>query len=230
MRLHEFSTRERLAEALASGVAAVLAGAIATRGSALLAVSGGNTPALFLQRLSQAEIAWESVTVLPVDERLVPLTSVRSNARTIRHNLLAHRAALARFVPLHDGAIDDPEQAQARARDRLNGMADADAAVLGMGADGHTASFFPGGDKLAEALDPACQHRVVSMAAPGAAEPRLTLSLRYLLGAEFLALHIEGEEKRRTLERALGEGAVGEMPVRAPLRAAGDRLHVFYAP
>jgi 6-phosphogluconolactonase len=230
MRLHEYATRERLAEALASGVAAVLAGAIATRGSALLAVSGGATPALFLQRLSQAAIAWENVTVLPVDERLVPLTSVRSNARMIRHNLLANRAALARLVPLHDGGIGDPEPAQAHVRDRLNGMADPDAAVLGMGTDGHTASFFPGGDNLAEALDPACTHRAVSMVAPGAAEPRLTLSLRYLLGAEFIALHIEGEEKRNTLARALGEGAVGEMPVRALIRAAGDRLHTFYAP
>jgi 6-phosphogluconolactonase len=227
---HEYETREQLAEALAAGVAAVLGGGIAARGSALLAVSGGSTPARFLSRLSETDIAWESVTVTLVDERFVPPDHPRSNFGLVSQTLLRNRAAAATAVPLCDGTIDDVGEA-ARAADRkVTGLGPIDAAILGMGADGHTASFFPGGDRLEEALDPECACHVLAMNAPGAGEPRLTLTLRCLLDAHFLALHIEGEEKRSALKVALGEGPAEQMPVRAILRGAGDRLNLFWAP
>ncbi|MCP3053726.1 6-phosphogluconolactonase [Aurantimonas marianensis] len=229
--LHRYQTREALAEALATGVAAVLAGAIATRGSATLAVSGGSTPKRFFERLAEAEIDWRNVRVTLVDERWVPETSERSNAAMLRRHLLKNGAAEARFLPLYMDA-PTPEDALTDLGERFQRLARPfDAAILGMGADGHTASFFPDADNLAKAIDMATDAPVVAIRAPGAGEPRVTLTLPLLVDAHLLALHIEGEEKLAVYETALKDGATTDLPVRAVLRAPRtEPLNVFWAP
>jgi 6-phosphogluconolactonase len=97
-----------------------------------------------------------------------------------------------------------------------------------MGNDGHTASFFPGGDTLAEALT--AEGPVVAIRAPGAGEPRVTLTLPALLAAKVLYLHIEGEEKVLTLRKAEAEGPVEAMPVRAILRQTQTPLTIYWCP
>jgi 6-phosphogluconolactonase len=104
-----------------------------------------------------------------------------------------------------------------------------DVVVLGMGTDGHTASFFPRGDRLADALDLNRKGRIIAIEAPGAGEPRLTFSLPALLDAGFIALHIEGKEKAQALVEALEPGPVEDMPVRAVLRAAAPII-VYWSP
>lgn len=201
-----FEAREALAQNLARDVAEELDRAIEAKGKATLAVSGGTTPKLFFEKLSEIDIAWGRVSVTLVDERQVPETSERSNARLVRTHLLKNRAAAAAFIPL----AGNPEAEKAPPFD---------VAVLGMGSDGHTASFFPGGDRLKEALDPESDKRLVEMTAPGAGEPRLTFTLPMLEQAGRLALHIEGDEKRQVLRKALAEGPAEDMPVRAVLRS-----------
>lgn len=228
--MHVYESREALAGALAAGVAAVLAGAIATRGEARLAVSGGSTPALFLEALSQMEIDWAGVTVTLVDERFVAEDSLRSNASLVKRSLLRGKAAAAHFLPMVKDVTAGLAESANEADRAIAMMGTLDAAILGMGNDGHTASFFPGGDMLAEALDAGTHRHVIAIQAPGAGEPRLTLTLRTLLDANFLALHIEGAEKRETLARALGKGPETEMPVRAVLNRAAERMQIFWAP
>lgn len=225
--LHRYETRQALAEALATGVAAVLAGGIATRGSASLAVSGGSTPALFLQTLAAIPIAWDCVTVTLVDERCVPEAHERSNAGFLRRHLLQGPAAAARFVPLFL-----PDETPAELAARIGGLPRPfDAAVLGMGADGHTASFFPGAANLRDALDLADPRPVIAIEAPGAGEPRLSLTLSRLADAHFLALHIEGREKMAVFEAAGAAGPAEALPVRAVLAMPRERpLEVFWAP
>ncbi len=231
IKRHEYETREALAEGLAGGVAAVLAGGIATRGQAVLAVSGGSTPKRLFQALSKTEIDWGSVTVVLVDERYVPGTHERSNARLVRANLLQGPAARARLEPFFEEGFDAAGAAP-RIAPRLAVLPRPfDVAILGMGTDGHTASFFPGADRLAEAIDPEGSEPIIAIEAPGAGEPRLTLTLPWLADARLLALHIEGEEKRQVLERALRDGPVEELPVRAMLRAPRQTpLQAFWAP
>lgn len=202
-----FANKDELAATLAADVAARLADAIAARSDAVLAVSGGTTPKRFFAVLSKTPIDWSKVTVTLVDERCVDETSERSNARLVRENLLQNEAAKARFVPLYKNETDAAE---------LDAFA---IATLGMGTDGHTASFFPGGDALGEALDMHSGKRILKIKAPGAGEPRVTFTLPALLESDFLALHIEGEDKRSTLEKAEGDGPVDAMPIRAFLRA-----------
>ena len=228
---HRYETREALAEALASGVAAVLAGAIATEGSARLAVSGGSTPRRFFEKLSVAEIDWSNVTVTLVDERWVPEDSERSNAAMLRRHLLTGPAAEARFVPFYEPSAM-PEEVFDTLNDRFHPIGRAfDAVILGMGTDGHTASWFPHAPGLDACIDPAAQDTIAIVHPLGMDKPRVTLTLPPVVDARFLALHIEGADKRATFEAASSGGPVADMPVRAILAAArAEPLAVFWAP
>jgi 6-phosphogluconolactonase len=228
--MHVYDSRSTLAWALAKGVAAVLSGAIATRGEARMAVSGGSTPSLFFDALSQMDVDWANVTVTLVDERFVGEDSPRSNAALVKRNLLKNGASAARFVPLVNDVAAGLAACVEAADHAVALIGRLDAVILGMGNDGHTASFFPGGDTLIDALDVDTRHHVIAISAPGAGEPRLTLTLHYLLEANFLALHIEGADKHATLEKAREPGLDPEMPVRAVLNRAGQRLQIFWAP
>ncbi|MDD2795627.1 6-phosphogluconolactonase [Acidocella sp.] len=222
--MHEFSSPAALAEALADAVAAALAARLARTGAAALAVSGGTTPVRLLQALSAKSIDWPHVSVTLVDERWVAESSTRSNAALVKNHLLQGAAAQAAFLPLVNGAAT-PEAGLAEVERAIAALPLPFAAVvLGMGLDGHTASFFPGGDRLAEALAPSHGQRVESMRAEAAVEPRITLTLPVLLQADFVALHIEGAAKRDLLEH----GAV-ELPVRAVL-ARNPAPAIFWSP
>ncbi|MBN9311070.1 6-phosphogluconolactonase, partial [Devosia sp.] len=203
---------------------------IEARGQAVLAVSGGSTPARFFQVLGRSrQLDWSRVTVTLVDERWVPETSSRSNAGLVNEKLLQGPAATAHFVPLWSGGDEPTEAAIARTNMAINALPTPfDAVILGMGNDGHTASFFPGGDNLAEALEG--NGPVVAMHAPGAGEPRVTLSRKRLLETRSLYLHIEGEGKVEVLEKALGDGPVEDMPIRAVLRQTQTPLNIFWSP
>ena len=230
IRRHTFDSGAELAAALARKVADELAIAIAAKGHAALAVSGGTTPKAFFAALSKQAIGWRDVTVTLVDERMVGPEHERSNHRLARQFLLQNRAAAAKFLPLYSDT-DDAEEAAARASKTIDALAlPFDVVVLGMGTDGHTASFFPGGSTLAQVTDPACRQSVMAIEAPGAGEPRLTLTLPRIVDAGLIALHIEGETKQAVLARALDAGPEAEMPVRAVLRRAAKPVEIYWAP
>lgn len=213
---HYFANRQELAEGLALALSAALSRVISEKGKAVLAVSGGTTPALFFEHLSEADFSWDKVTVTLVDERQAGEDNPRSNARLVKQALLRNKAAKARFVPLFRNSA---------AASRLN----LDAVVLGMGEDGHTASFFPGGDNLAKALNPEGDCALFTMQAPEAGEPRLTYALPKLVAAARLFLHIEGEKKRQVLDKALAGHDEMVMPIRAVLHSPA-LLRLYWCP
>jgi 6-phosphogluconolactonase len=224
-----FADKATLAKELAEAVADRIRAAIEMRGVAAIAVSGGSTPARFFQALGKTkDIDWSKVMVTLVDERWVDETNDRSNALLVNERMLQGPAATARFFPLYSGG-DEPNAEQiAKTNALLAQLPEQFAAVvLGMGSDGHTASFFPGGDTLDQALTEAGP--TVSIRAPGAGEPRVTFTLPRLLQADGLYLHIEGEEKAAVLDTALGEGPVEDMPIRAVLRS-GHAVNVYWCP
>ena len=230
IRRTDFDSGAALAEALADTVAGALTVAIAARGRATLAVSGGNTPKAFFAALSKRPLEWDKVTVTLVDERMVGPEHERSNQRLVSLNLLQNEAAKAEFVPLYSKGNDAKAVAQA-ACERIDGLAlPFEVVVLGMGTDGHTASFFPHGTTLAKVTDPACGQSVLAMEAPGAGEPRLTLTLPRIVEAGLVVLHIEGAEKQAVLETAIEDGPEADLPVRAVLRNARKPVEVYWAP
>lgn len=227
-RMHAFGSRQDLAEALAATVAGRLSQAVAERGSASLAVSGGTTPALFFAALSGQDIDWSRVTVTLVDERFVEPSSPRSNEGLVRRALLNGKAATARFIPLYREAAsaEDARTLSAQAISTLGPPLDV--VVLGMGSDGHTASFFPDATRLAELLDPANAAPLATVEAPSAGETRLTMTLPPLASAGYLALHIEGDEKRRVIDDVLAGKA--SPPISAVLGAAKSDVQIYWAP
>ncbi|WP_242512368.1 6-phosphogluconolactonase [Pseudolysobacter antarcticus] len=224
-----FDSAATLANALAQSVADDLRRGLSARNTAVLALSGGTTPREFLRELSQQALDWSRVTVTLVDERWVGPDDERSNARLLRENLLKNRATNALFVPLYCDA-PDPETGLPRIAARIAALPlPFDAVVLGLGEDGHTASFFPGGDHLAHALDVHGTAQVLSMRAPDAGEPRITLSMPTVLNARAVYLHIQGDKKRAVLAQVVAaQGALATSPMRVVLDHATSPIQVFW--
>lgn len=229
-QMHVFENGPALAEKLADDVAERLKAAITEKETASIAVSGGSTPKLFFQALSKHDLEWSKVNVTLVDERFVAADSDRSNHKLVADNLLQNNAKSAYFIPLYQTAAT-PEDAATLATVKTEPFCDPfDVVILGMGTDGHTASFFPGGDNLEEALDLDEPRSVLTMAAETAGEERLTFNLSSLHDARFLVLHIEGAAKKETLEKAKADLDEDEMPIRAVLNRADSPVNIYWAP
>ena len=225
--LHAYITPDALAVALSAQVAAQLRAAIRARGTALLAVSGGTTPIHFFQSLSQASLDWSKLIVTLVDERWVDEGHVRSNARLVKMHLLRDNAAAATFVSLYLDTTT-PELALPTLRANLSELPQPfDVVVLGMGSDGHTASFFPHGDHLDAALDQQSTTQILALRAPGAEEPRITLTLPVLLNSRTRYLHIQGQNKLDIFRQA--QQPESTLPIAKVIHTA-PQLDVFWCP
>lgn len=217
MNFATYPDREMMVLALADQIASELREAIEAKGRATLSVPGGTTPGPIFDTLSGVDLDWSKVAVMLNDERWVDETSPRSNTRLLRERLLKDRAAEAVLVPLY---ADAP-----RPEDKMDALAEGIAAhlpidvlLLGMGADMHTASLFPGADRLAEALSDDAPI-LLPMRAEAAGEPRITLSAPVLRDAMHIHILITGAEKRAAIERA-ETLPVEEAPVGAVLANA----------
>lgn len=229
-RFNTFANGAELAEALATRVASALSDAVAARGHAVIAVSGGSTPKAFFKALSGKDIVWSKVTITLVDERFVPPESDRSNHALVSANLLQDKAAVAKFLPLYHAVADAEDAAFVATGDAKRLPQPFDVVILGMGGDGHTASFFPGGTNLALALNPRTPRSVITMQAEGAGEPRLTFTFSALQDARLLVLHIEGEAKKPVIDAALAEGADSALPIGRVIATAASDTEIYWAP
>lgn len=203
------------AEAMAGCIAELLAEAIAARGVATLALSGGRSPIPVLRALSASEMDWGKVIVTLVDERWVAPDHADSNERLIRENLLLGHAADARFVPMKNAAAD-AHAGQAECEAAIATLPwPLDVAVLGMGEDGHTASLFPDARELAEGLT--TQALTLAVTPPAAPHQRMSLSAHAILSSRHILLQIGGAAKRTVYDRARAGGPVAELPIRLAL-------------
>ena len=216
MEFIAYPDAEMMMVEIANRIAGELRQALAGTPRVALAVPGGTTPGPVFDSLSAVDIDWARVDVMLTDERWVPETSPRSNTRLLRERLLTGRAAAARLVPLVTDA-PAPEDGLAALADGVAAALPLSVCLLGMGADRHVASIFPGADRLHEALHGTAP--LVAMRAPGAPEPRVTLSARVLQGAVRRHIVITGQAKRDALDHARGLPPE-EAPVNAVLRGA----------
>jgi 6-phosphogluconolactonase len=221
MRLETYSSRAALMQGLAQTMAGELTGAL-THGPATLSVPGGTTPGPVFDALAQTDLDWSRVAVMLNDERWVPEDSPRSNTRLLRERLLVGHAARATLVPLY-APYPTPEDGLADLAAGIEPHLPIDVLLLGMGNDMHTASLFPGADKLAQALSPDAP-ALMALRAEAAGEPRITLTARVLQAARHIHILITGDEKRAALERALQLP-----PLLAPIGVVLDRATVHWA-
>jgi 6-phosphogluconolactonase len=222
MKLETYPDREMLMLSLANIIAGQLADFLRRDGKATLSVPGGTTPGPIFDTLSGVDLDWANVAVVLNDERWVPESSDRSNTRLLRERLIRGRAAQAQLIPLYATA-DQPEDMIPALQDGLRAHLPISVLLLGMGADMHTASLFPGADRLEDALSPHAP-LLMPMRADAAVEPRVTLTAPVLNGAFNIHVLITGPEKRAALDRAMTLS-----PFEAPVRAVLDNATVHWA-
>ncbi len=222
MKFNEYADRELMVMELAQVITGALSDMLSHAPRASLAVAGGATPGPVFDILSGVGIDWGRVDVLLTDERWVPENNPRSNTRLLRERLLVDKAASARLIPLY-GGTELPEESLGTLADGVRAALPLSVVLLGMGEDMHTASLFPGADNLDHALSPKAPP-LLAMRAPGAEEPRVTLTAPVLNGAMSKHLMITGTSKRAAFARA--ESLKPEL---APVRAVMRDLNVHWS-
>ena len=222
MNLIEYPDRELMALALAKQIAGELAQALRGSGRASLCVPGGSTPGPVFDILSGADLDWSQVSVFLGDERWVPESSPRSNTAQLRARLLRGHAAAARLVPLY-ADTPEPEPALSALADGIAPHLPITVLLLGMGEDMHTASLFPGADRLSDALAPDAPP-LMALRAPGVPEPRITLTVPVLSHALHTHILITGAAKRAAVL-----AAENLPPTEAPVRAVLNHATIHWA-
>jgi 6-phosphogluconolactonase len=167
------------------------------RAGATLALSGGRTPQDVFERLAQLELPWERIAVFQVDERIAPANHADRNrtqaAAALRSPIELHPDSF-RWMPVEERDVD---AAARRYADALRAAAGSPPALgtvhLGLGADGHTASLFPGSPLVAE------RKRDVVVTEPHLGRRRMTLTLRVLNRARRILWLVTGADKRTAL-------------------------------
>ena len=221
-----FSSREALADAATD----ILAGALGAADARAFAAAGGSTPGPVYDRLARRDLEWGRLSVTLTDERVVDAASDESNERLIRERLLVNEAAGAAFVALN-GGHGPPKAEAAAAETRIRAILPFAAVLLGMGADGHVASLFPGAPELEVALDLDASRLCVAVDKAGLPPfvPRISLTARALIQTGLLLVLITGEDKRAVMER-IGADPEYAPPVATLLRQDRCPVRVLWAP
>jgi len=229
-KLKEFEDAADLTGRLTDRIKNLLGDGIGKRGRAGLVVSGGTTPVPLFEALSGTDLKWEKVFITLADERWVDPDHRHSNENLVRTHLLKNKAAGARFIGLKTPAAIAGE-GEKECMQRLKQMpVPFDVLILGMGGDGHTASLFPGAASLSAALDRTSGRICMAIVPRVVSLDRMTLTLPAILNSRQIFVHITGEEKRRVYEKALAEGPLEAMPIRAILGQEAVPVTVYWAP
>lgn len=205
--------------------------AIAARGRALLSLAGGRTPLPVYAHLASAALGGD-IIALPGDERCVPHTHAACNLRNLRAAFSADPAITVQPLTSADG---DVAASLALACNWLTAHPEPfDAALIGMGGDGHFASLFPGAANVADGL--ALNSGIDAIATtpkplpPEAPFARISLTLPRLLRAGAIHLVVTGEDKRRVLREAQNNPQA-LYPVATLLHAAhATPIHIHWSP
>jgi 6-phosphogluconolactonase len=227
----EYDSLGELADAVAGDVGFIVESAVEARDASLIAVPGGKTGPAVFGKIAKQTLPWKKVTVIPTDDRLVSVESDLSNVREIARCFLPLGA---RVVPLTSEAADDYRLAGNAADARLQDLPwPPDLVWLGMGADGHTASIFPGPD-LQAALDAPKARRAIGVLPdplPAEAEvARVTLTRAAILSARTILITITGEQKRELLEQAIADGQSSKLPIGRVLAEVEQPIDIHWCP
>lgn len=209
----EFDSVEEFVDGVVGDVTFIIESALDARGQALVAFPGGNTPRPILEKLAEAPLRWKGVTIIPTDDRLVPVSDPLSNVAMLAKIFLPKGA---RVLPLNSDAADY-KLAGSAANARLADLHwPPDLVWLGMGSDGHTASIFAGPD-LANAMVPPKGIKAVGVRPDpmpaDAPVDRVSLTATAIAEARTTMLVISGEDKQQLLEKAIEDGAKSTYPV-----------------
>ena len=228
LAFNEFKTRDDAAATLARRIGERLRMAVCRRAVASLILSGGRSPLGLFHTLRLLPVPWCLVTIVPSDERWVPVEDEESNEGMMRRELLSGEPGFAHFVSLYRRGRSPAESLPTLRACLAEVPRPFDSVVVGMGDDGHTASLFPDSPDIGNALhsDAEC----VVQQVPGAYHPRVSLTVRSLLDAREVNLLFFGARKRAVYEASLRPGPLEEYPVRALVQQPQVPVNVYWAP
>jgi 6-phosphogluconolactonase len=217
----------RLIRAADAAAAAVLAAheiaatcrrAVAERGRAVVAVSGGETPWRMLEQLRTLDLPWERIHVAQVDERLAPDGDPRRNLTRLETSLVAAGPLPRGNLLAMPVAAADPQRAAIEYQARLESIAGRpvvlDLVQLGLGTDGHTASLVPG-DAALEVAD-----RAVALTGEYQGLRRMTLTFPALNGARQRLWLVTGTAKAVRLAQVMNGDPASDVSALRVTRAA----------
>ena len=225
-----FSDKEALIAEATAFLSEALEVAVEERGRASLMLSGGSSPEPVYRALAEAPLAWKGVGISLVDERWVPSGHSASNGDFIQSCFAESPGEGAHFIRLYNGH-DTAGQGLEAAEQALASLATPfDVCVLGMGLDGHTASWFPNSQGLGVALDPEntallCAVDATGCEGAGDNPERITLTFSAVNAARKSLLLLTSSEKTDVFQSAM-EKSEAEAPVKALLKL-GEKLTVF---
>jgi 6-phosphogluconolactonase len=227
----EYDSVDELADAVAGDVGFIVESAVDARDASLIAIPGGKTGPAIYRKIAQQKLPWKKVAIIPTDDRLVAVDSEQSNVREIARAFLPLGA---RVVPLTSEAADDYRLAGNAADARLQDLSwPPDLVWLGMGADGHTASIFPGTD-LQAALDaPKARRAIGVLPEPLPSEApvaRVTLTRAAILSGRTIIVTITGQQKRELLEQAIADGQSSKLPIGRVLAEVDQPIDIHWCP
>jgi 6-phosphogluconolactonase len=226
----EYDSLDELADAVAGDVGFIVDSAVEARNASLIAVPGGETVPAIFKKLAGQKLPWKRVTIIPTDDRLVPMDSDQSNVREIARSFLPTGA---RVIPIAT-EITDYKLAGNSADARLQDLPwPPDLVWLGVGEDGHTASIFAGPD-LQDALDaPKARRALGVMPDPmpkDAPVARVTLTRAAILAARTILIAVTGNAKREMLEQAIADGQSSKLPIGRVLAEVDQPIDIHWAP
>jgi 6-phosphogluconolactonase len=227
----EYDSLDELADAVAGDVGFIIDSAVGARNDALIALPGGRTGPAVWATLARQKLPWKRVSIIPTDDRLVPVTDGQANVRALAKTFLPLGA---RVIPLTTEKADDYRLAGNAADARLQDLGwPPDLVWLGMGTDGHTASIFAGPDFQAALDAPKARRAIGVMPDPlpdDAPVARVTLTRSAILSARTVLITITGQEKRELLEQAIADGQSSRLPIGRVLAEAEQPIDIHWCP
>ena len=226
----EYDDRDEMADAVAGDISFIIESAIDARGESLVAFPGGSTPLPVYERLAQKSLPWKRVTIIPGDDRLVPVDNELSNIRAIAQAMISTGARIYPIAAENDDYVMAGHAADARLKSL---KWPPDLVWLGMGTDGHTASLFPGPD-LDAAMDAPKAKLAMGIRPdpmpPEAPVDRVSLTRAAILQARAITVSITGQEKRDILEKGLEDGQSSKLPIVRVLAESEFPIDIHWAP
>ena len=222
----DYDSPDEMAEAVDGDVGFIVESALDARGAALIALPADETAQAIFPALAGAALQWRQVTIIPTDDRLVPMQDEASKVRAIAKAFLPTGA---RVVPIA-AEIDDYRLAGNSADARLQDLPwPPDLVWLAVGQEGSAAGIHAGPD-LQDALEAPRARRAVGVMPENDSVPRVTLTRASILSARTVLITVRGDSSRQMLEQAIADGHSSKLPIGRVLAEAEQPIDIHWMP
>lgn len=216
--VYVFNDKQELADQLASDFERTVGKSRNGRKRISVALSGGNTPRIFFERLASTpyrdRVPWSNVNLFWGDERCVPPDDEQSNFKMANDTFISKvnipDENVHRIIGENLPEVEAQRYGEEILKDlpSINGLPEFDWIFLGMGTDGHTASLFPNAPTMEE-IDSIC----IVAEHPQTGQKRISLTLPVINNARRVSFLVAGKDKAKVLKEILGKG---DSPLRYP--------------